>query len=304
MFRLSHSDRWALGTFLALWGGSTLYLFATGADAVFPMISLVLFGGMLSGLALLLTRPDIGPGDAVQASSRALVAVLGYLLFYAIVVLGWLFGAVRDVVPPGPVQEVVMLVTKLAVHVGAPMAIYLALGAVLPARRSSVAPRTFWRTLLVFAVILTGLLAVVSPSLRNLTATGAAWPMMGAAIVASFLWYSVEAGLCEEYLFRGILQNRLVAVLKGRLAAILATSVIFALAHAPGLYLRGGPGVDGWSTDAVQVAAFTIATLAPLSILFGTIYARTGSLLLVILLHGTVDTLPHASEMLKIWFPV
>jgi membrane protease YdiL (CAAX protease family) len=76
---------------------------------------------------------------------------------------------------------------------------------------------------------------------------------------------------------------------------------LFGLAHAPGLYLRGGPGVDGWSTDPIQVAAFTIATLSPLSILFGVLWARTRSLLLVVLLHASVDVLPFTSEFISIW---
>jgi membrane protease YdiL (CAAX protease family) len=115
----------------------------------------------------------------------------------------------------------------------------------------------------------------------------------------SFLWIAVEAGLCEEFLFRAVLQSRLGAVLKSPLAAVPIAALLFALAHVPGLYLRGTPETDGWSTDVVQVAAFTIASLSPIAILFGLIWARTRSLLLVVLLHGLVDVLPHLPEFLK-----
>jgi len=47
--------------------------------------------------------------------------------------------------------------------------------------------------------------------------------------------------------------------MKSPAMAIVVTSILFGLGHWPGLYLRGGPGVDGWSADPIQVAAFTIA---------------------------------------------
>ncbi|HEV7233006.1 MAG TPA: hypothetical protein VGN36_02090, partial [Sphingorhabdus sp.] len=69
----------------------------------------------------------------------------------------------------------------------------------------------------------------------------------------------------------------------------------------PGLYLRGGPGVDGWSTDPIQVAAFTIATLSPLSVMLGVLWQRTRSLLLVVLIHGAIDALPNTAELVRVW---
>jgi membrane protease YdiL (CAAX protease family) len=120
-------------------------------------------------------------------------------------------------------------------------------------------------------------------------------------VIASWTWLSVEAGLCEEFLFRACLQSRLAAWLSSPVAGIALTSVLFGLAHWPGLYFRGGPGVDGWSTDPIQVAAFTIATLSPLSVSLGLLWARSRSLLLVVIVHGAIDALPHTAEMAGIW---
>ena len=77
--------------------------------------------------------------------------------------------------------------------------------------------------------------------------------------------------------------------------------MLFALAHVPGLVLRGHPGVDGYSTDPVQVIAFTIAALSPVAVLFGTLWARTRSLLLIVLLHAAVDVLPNLPEFVNTW---
>lgn len=55
------------------------------------------------------------------------------------------------------------------------------------------------------------------------------------------------------------------------------------------------------STDPPQVIAYTIGVLAPMGLLFGLIYERTKSLLLVVLLHGAVDVLPNMNEFIRIW---
>jgi len=145
------------------------------------------------------------------------------------------------------------------------------------------------------------LLAVVSPSLQQIADMGVSGLALWGWVAASWLWVSLEAGLCEEYLFRAGLQSRLTAWLQSPLAAILLSCVQFALIHWPGLYLRGGPGVDGWSPDPLQVAAFTIATLSPLAIMVSVLWARTRSLLLVVLVHGAIDALPHTAEMIRIF---
>ena len=100
-------------------------------------------------------------------------------------------------------------------------------------------------------------------------------------------------------LYRAVLQSRLAAWLGSAAAAIPAGALVFALAHAPGLYLRGGPGVDGWSANQLEVAAFTVALLSPVGLLFGTLWWRTRSLLLIVLLHGAIDLLPNLPDFLE-----
>ena len=140
------------------------------------------------------------------------------------------------------------------------------------------------------------LLAVVSPSLQQIGALNLGPAVALGWVLASWAWLSVEAGLCEEFLFRACLQSRLSAWLKSPTAGIALTSILFGLAHWPGLYLRGGPDVDGWSTDPIQVAAFTVATLSPLAVSMGLLWARSRSLLLIVLVHGAIDALPHTAE--------
>ena len=291
-----------VGLYLALWGASTAYLAVRGADWTFPLISLGVFGVALSGLAFLLTRRARPEPIRVARPAVELAAVLGFLAIYAIGFLGWGMGAAKAVFPPGREQELLILALKLVVHVAIPALLLAMLGAKLaPLFRTGLGKPGFWPPLIVLGAIILALLCVVSPALKQISGLHAAAATLAWAAPAAFIWYALEAGLCEEFLFRAVLQSRLAAVLKSEVGAVAVGALLFALAHAPGLFLRGTPDTDGWSTDPVQVVAFTIATLSPIAVLFGVLWARTRSLLLIVLLHACVDILPNLAEFVRTW---
>lgn len=289
-------------SYAALWGASTAYLAIKGADWTFPVVSLAIFGVALSGLAWFLTRRAEPPPIEVRRPRLELSAVLIYIAVYAVLFLGFGMTTVRAVFPPGREQDLLVLAVKLVVHVVAPAILLAALGARLaPLFGARVNKPGFWPTLIVLGAVLIGLLCVVSPSLKQIGALHPGLGVLAWAAPASFVWVALEAGLNEEFLFRAVLQSRLSAVLKSELGAVVIGALLFALAHVPGLFLRGTPDTDGYSTDVIQVAAYTIGALSPLAILFGVVWARTRSLLLVVLLHGAVDVLPNMPDFLKVW---
>jgi uncharacterized protein len=292
----------ALAGYSLLWGGATAYLYATGGDWFTPLLVMAIYALALSGIAWLLTRGADAPAIEVERPAIESGAVLLYLAAYAVLFLGFGMSAAREAAPEGPVQELLVMGLKLAAHVVLPALLLALLGAKLaPLFQAGLVGRKFWRTLVVMGAIILGLLAVISPSLQNIAATNTRAAALAWIAPVSFVWITIEAGLSEEFLFRGVVQTRLSAFFRSAWAGVIVTSVLFGLAHAPGLFLRGGPGVDGWSTDPVQVLAHTIAVLTPISLLFGLIYARTKSLLLVVLLHGLVDVLPNMDEFIRIW---
>ncbi len=292
---------WLAG-YLAAWGAATGYLAFKGADWSFPLVSLGIFGVALSALAVALTRKARAPAIPVARPTLELAAVLAFLAVYAVGFLGWGMGAARHALPPGREQEMLVLVLKLAVHVAAPALLLAALGAQLRPLFSARADRPgFWPPLIVLGGIILALLCVVSPALKQIAGLHAAPQTLAIGGLGAFVWFAIEAGLCEEFLFRAVLQSRLTAVLRNEAGAVAIGALLFALAHVPGLFLRGGPGVDGWSTDPVQVVAFAIATLSPIALLFGTLWARTRSLLLIVLLHAAVDVLPNMAQFVRTW---
>ncbi|MBC7769491.1 MAG: CPBP family intramembrane metalloprotease [Phycisphaerales bacterium] len=293
----------AVLAFAAIWGGSVYYLFAAGNEDWFTgILVMAIFGLVLSGVSWLLTRGAEAPAIEVKRPALESGALLLYLAIYAVLFLGFGLSAARNALPEGQSQDLLVLGLKLIVHVLAPALLLLVLGARLgPLFQLGLSGRKFWRTLIVLGVIFLALLSVISPSLKNIAATETAFTTLAWVAPVSFIWIAVEAGLNEEFLFRAVLQTRLQALFKSAWAGVFVSALVFGVAHAPGLFLRGGADTDGSSADLFQVIAYTFAVLAPMGLLFGLIYARTKSLLLVVLLHGLVDVLPNMSEFIATW---
>jgi membrane protease YdiL (CAAX protease family) len=289
--------------FAALWGGSTYYLYSNANEDWFTaVLVMAVFGIGLSGIAWLTTLNAKAPPIDVKRPALESGAVLIYLGFYAVLLLGYGLSAVREIFPAGQTRELAVMGLKLGAHVALPALLLAALGARLaPLWQAGVRHWQFWLTLIVLGGVILALLCVISPSLKNIAATNTPLPALAWIAPVSFAWIAVEAGLNEEFLFRAVLQTRLSAWFGSAWTGVFVTALIFGVAHAPGLFLRGGADVDGSSADVWQVIAYTIAVLAPMGLLFGLIYARTKSLLLAVLLHGLVDVLPNMAEFIETW---
>lgn len=292
----------AAGVYLVAWGGAAAYLARTGAGWTDAVMVFAIFGVALTGLAWLLTRGADAPPIPVARPALESGVILIYLALYAVLFLVFAMNWARHVLPPGREQELLVLALKLGVHVVLPCILLVLLGAKLrPLFQAGLTRRKLWRTLIVLGAAFLALLCVISPSLQQIAEQHPTPLLLTWAAPASFIWIALEAGLNEEFLYRAVLQTRLAALFRSPAAGVAVAALLFGLAHAPGLFLRGGPGVDGWSHDPLQVVAYTIAMLSPMGVLFGVIYMRTKSLLLVVLLHGLVDVLPNLADFIQIW---
>ena len=291
-----------MAVYLAAWGAAVAYLAAQGGNWALPVAMLVVFGGFLSPLALWLTRRSRAPALPVPGPRRESLAVLAYLAIYAFVFFGPVYGWLLDAVPDGRAADVTGLCFKLAVHVVLPTLLLLAIGGRIAEMwdtglgRKGVISATILLSAAMFALV-----ALVSPALEAIGDLGLSMPSAMGWVLFSWIWMALVAGLCEEYLFRAGLQSRLAAWLQSPAMAIALTSILFALVHAPGLYLRGDAETFGHSPDIFQVMAYTVGVISPVSILFGVLWHRTRSLLLVVIVHGAVDALPFTAELAARW---
>lgn len=269
-----------------------------GASLAEPLFLLVVLGGVFPLLAWWCTRkrqPDAsGPNEPAQ-----LPGVLLYLAVFSLAILGWGFSWIDAGFPGEPLQSLVRLAVKLVTMVLLPAWLFLRLRPGTPALLSR---RRLLLTFVVMALAYLALQAVFGRGLTTLAELAPSAATLAWAIPLCLLWQTLEAGLCEEVLFRRILQEKIAIGTGSQVAAVAWASLLFGLAHAPGLWLRGAHLMEGVAHATPGWAiAYSIVMIAPAGIAFGVLWARTRSLWLLVPLHGTVDLLPQLAPFIRAW---
>lgn len=118
----------------------------------------------------------------------------------------------------------------------------------------------------------------------------------------TLIWLFFEAGLIEEFFFRTLLQSRIAVLLRSPVAGIVISGLIFGLAHAPGLYLRGADS-EGISEQLPFGfwACYTVSAMSLAGIFLGIVWQRTRNIWLVMALHAVVDLLPNFGRFVHTW---
>lgn len=289
---------------------------APGFEAGESAAVLLVFGLGFSAIAWAATR-GIAPASVVVRRPRAeSLAILAYLAAFSVLFLGFGLSALKEWLVDERVERMAILVAKLGAMVVLPAWLFLKMGngirELFPVRSGQgasglVGGRRGWRTLAIMCALVLVLQFTVGrgPKQIALLQSEWGWAAWQLALVAplALAWMTLEAGLTEEFLFRVLLQTRLEAWLGNRTAAILAMSVLFGLAHAPGYVLRGGHLAEGMGVapDPLTAAAYAIVVVSPIGLMFGVLWARTASLGLVVLLHGFTDLVPHLAPFARTW---
>lgn len=270
-----------------------------GASLIEPLFLLAVLGVVFPLLAWVLTRSPRSPPSPAPGEPARLPAMLLYLLAFSVLVLGWGFSALQQAYPDEPAQSVVQLLVKLVTMVALPVWLFARW------RQRRPGPLGGKRLLWVFAwtsLAYLALQAVFGRGLTTLADLSPAASTLAWAIPACWLWQTLEAGLAEEVLFRRVLQEKLAIATDSPVAAIAWASLLFGLAHAPGLWLRGASLMEGVAEPTPGWAvAYSIVMIAPAGIAFGVLWARTRSLWLIVPLHGTVDLIPQLAPFIRAW---
>jgi membrane protease YdiL (CAAX protease family) len=292
----------AAALFLGVWASCVTYLGISRGNFLFPISSLILFGLIFTGAAVFLTRKTDAPPLSVARPRAESVVILGYLLFYAFVLFGPVSGMVKKAFAPGPLQEFAVLAYKWTVHLVIPALLIRAAGGQLKEIfDAGLRRRGVLLTMAIFSGVLIVVVALLNSLFDQLGAKGISVVAAAGWIVAAWIWMALEAGVTEEFLFRGLLQTRLSAWLGSAPMAVVLTAIVFALVHVPSLYLRGGAVVAKQAANLPQVIALSIGALGPIAIMLGTLWSRTRSFLLIVVVHGAMDAMPYVEEMIGIW---
>lgn len=272
---------------------------------------LLFFGILFSLVAWLLLRNSAIPfpgrtafrGEALIIT--ALVVFFAWYVTYGSSLINQLIP--QDIIETGWKNDIAILIKKLLVFVIVPFGIYNSAGfsvkdfGFIPGRKNLFGKRT----ILVFIVLSVMIL------LFQYFLSGGAEPVRKGQFSTQqllyglpllFSWLFIEVGLVEEFFFRAVLQSRISVLLKSPVAGIIISGLIFGLAHAPGLFLRGAES-EGMSEQVPLYfwLAYTISAMSVAGIFLGIIWQRTRNLYLVMALHAIVDLLPNLAGFVHDW---
>jgi CAAX protease family protein len=232
-----------------------------------------------------------------------LLALLAWIIVF-LLLKGPLLAALLPSAPDPRLQDTLNTLLKLLAFVGVPAFVLRSRGFRWnEAGRPRASTPRLWLTFIIMALAAFAVQAVMGSQFRRLLGAAYAGHDLWLAGVLCWIWMSVEAGLVEEFFFRWYLQSRLAAWTGSQVSAVLLGALVFGLAHAPGILLRGAGAVEGLG-DAPGVGttlAYVIATQGVAGLAFGVLWARTRSFVLVVALHGLFDAFSNTASFIDTW---
>jgi membrane protease YdiL (CAAX protease family) len=286
------------GAFLALLRG------AAGFPLEEPLFIFAVLGVGFSLLALWTTRglmPRVVPVRRIGPECGALAILLAGLTAF----ITWGLPAVRASSADSMRSAAAVLAAKLAAFAVVPFLVWRLLFGYSVRDFTGRPPGLsgFWRPVLWLSGAALAFQLVFGRAPAQLHAHPPQAARLAVGLPLAFLWLAIEAGLVEEFFFRALLQTRLSALLGTEVGAIALTSVLFGLAHSPGLYLRPdatGEAIGGHPSLLLAVG-YTIVLTSVAGWFLGILWARTRSLAAVVAVHAAMDLLPDLVELLRAW---
>ena len=287
--------------YLALYAGSLLAMrHSANFDISEPLVVLAIVGVGFSLAAWLVTARATPLAYSI-ANPMSELAMAALFLFVAVAFITWGLPALHRCFRYGPTQAILILATKLAVFVILPAAI---LRAQFGWTWRSLAPISVRLSHLQAATVMSALLlafqAIFGRGLRDISSAHLPLVTLLYGVPLTFVWMAIEAGMVEEFFFRVLLQTRLSAVLKSELGAVVLSSLIFGLAHAPGIYLRTGLTQEGLQNPSLLVAiGYSVVMISVTGFFLGVLWMRTRNFGVVVVVHAMGDLLPNLLPTLR-----
>ncbi|MES1218021.1 MAG: CPBP family intramembrane glutamic endopeptidase [Bacteroidota bacterium] len=303
---------WYVLVYLLIYFTSVAVLHLIFDQSLAHLLPVFLCVGMaFSSIAWVLVRncsPLIPDKPPFKNEWIVIVLLVLWFLFYVTYGTSW----INNLVPVSIKQtawknEIAVVIKKLLVFVFIPFAIYKTFNFSLAdfgltinqkeifGRKSIIIFLVLSVAILLFQYFLSGGAKPFRDGIFNFKQLITGLPLL-------FIWLFIEAGLVEEFFFRAILQSRIAVLLKSQVAGIIISGLIFGIAHAPGLYLRGAEseGINEVLPFGFWLA-YTISAMSVAGIFLGIIWSRTKNLCLVMAIHAMVDLLPGAKDFFHTW---
>jgi len=231
---------------------------------------------------------------AVIQPARELMLLAIYFIALTVFVT-WGFDWLRRTFAADPAQAFVLLTAKLITFVALP---FWLMRSHFGYQWSDLAPSGFKLrpvlTMVAMSALFLGFQAVAGRGLRDIRAAHVPTQTLLWGMPIAFLWWTLEAGVVEEFFFRCLLQSRLSAMLRSELGGIVIASLLFGLMHAPGLYLRTSITQEGLPPHPPlwMAVGYSIVLTSTAGFVFGVLWSRTRNFALIAVVHGAGDLLP------------
>lgn len=305
--KLSSGLRQTSGYLLAYGGIYAITLFALHRvehfDVSEALLVLVVVGIGFSGLAWWFTR-RVDPFPFTIRWPERETALLACYLIGAAAFIAWGFNAIEAGFASERLKSVALLAAKLAVFVFLPLALFHQFWGY--SFREFLANREFqrqWKPALWMSLVLILFQLGFGRGLSEIRHSSlTAWALI-VGIPACYIWLLVEVGLVEEFFFRALLQSRLSAWLHSEAGGIVLASLLFGLAHAPGLYYRTARTLEavGPHPSWLMAVGYSIVVISVPGLFMGVLWSRTRNLFLLMTVHAAGDLVPQLAPMMKTW---
>lgn len=274
-------------------------------EAVGALVILGLFLPVVAFAATARLPAPVPPSPWQRGERRLLLGLLSWILVF-LLFKGPLLAALLPVEPDPRLETSVDTLLKLAAFVLVPWLVLRRNGYGRAQGGSPTASRgRLWLVFVVLALAALAVQALLGSQFKRLLGSDYTdtQRLLGGALCMA--WMSVEAGLVEEFFFRWFLQSRLAAWLGSEVSAIFLGALVFGLAHAPGILLRGAGELEGLgeAPGLATTLAYVVVTQGAAGLAFGVLWSRTRSLWLVIALHGYFDALSNTASFVDTWWP-
>jgi membrane protease YdiL (CAAX protease family) len=291
-----------LAGYFALYGTTLLTMRRAGNfDVTEPLLVLAILGFGFSLAAWLLTIRVKPLEYSIKEPKKELAVILAYLA-PVMAFITWGLGPLHRYVPADPGHAIAILVAKLVVAVVIPMGIMRAVfGYSFRGLAPMAGPSRHVVAALGMSVLMLALQAVLGRGLRDIASAHLPAPTLAFGFPLVFVWLALEAGVVEEFFFRVLLQSRLSAALKSELGGIVLMSLLFGLAHAPGLYLRTALTLEGLPAhpSLLMAVGYSIVIVSVGGFFIGVLWARTRNFAVVVVVHAMGDLLPNLLPTLR-----
>lgn len=251
-----------------------------------------------------LRAPLPSPPDPARTNEAWMLVALTLYVSGFLAIKGPLLDVLLPADPDPRLHDTANVLLKLLAFVAVPLLAYLvAYGSLPSAGRTGLSPRRQWWVFFGLAAVVFGVTLLISRGTRELFGADFTSAQRALGLTLCFAWMAVEAGVVEEVFFRWLLQSRMAAITGSQVSAVCIASLVFGLAHAPGMWLRGAGVAEGLGTEPTLAltVAYSVTTQGVAGLLFAVLWARTRSLPLVIALHAVIDASSNAASFIRTW---